>query len=207
MSHLTDERMTTLAFDLAELTKQETIHLKTCVACNHAYDELLVLADELAVATRSQPDVDALMRYYQLFDQVQTRTTGLKALLREVVAAPIWDSRQQLAMQGVRSVAATEYRLLYSADVAEVELMVEIDGARRHIEGELIPLGGEELAPALLQLQRLDDSSSTPPAAGIDVETGEGGRFRFQDLQPGHYRLIVATATGIDIAIDGLDIT
>jgi len=214
MSHLTDERMTTLAFDLAEPTDHEVAHLQTCAACHRTYDELLALAGELTVAARSQPDAEAMQRYYQLADQVQVQAGGLKTLLREVMAALTWDSRQQVAMQGVRSVAATEYRLLYSADVAEVELMVEIDGARRHIEGELIPLVGGELAPALLQLQRLDDPSPTLPGVGIETETetGEGGRFRFQDLQPGRYRLNVATSimptvTDIEIAIDGLDIT
>jgi len=212
MSHLTDERMTTLVFDLAEPTDQEVAHLEACAACHHAYDEALALADELAVAARSQPDAEAMQRYYRLVDQVQVQAGGLKTFLREVVAALTWDSRQQTAMQGVRSVAATEYRLLYSADVAEVELMVEIEGARRHVEGELIPLVGGELTSALLQLQWLDDPSPNPLATGFETETGEGGRFRFQDLQPGRYRLNVATSiapapTDIEIVIDGLDIT
>lgn len=211
MSHLTDERIMAVLSTPDELTASESAHLDQCAPCRQSYDELAVLADDLAVAARSQPRAEVSLRYYQLFEQVHSQPTGLKARLRELVAALSWDSRQQLAMQGVRSVVASEYRLVYATAEAEVELMVEIDGTRRHLEGEILPLTAAALTPALLQLQSLDRASAavleTEIGAGIDERVDDAGRFQFQDLEPGRYRLEVTTAFDQTIVIDELELT
>jgi hypothetical protein len=210
MTHLTDERLTALAFGSIEPTPAEATHLDGCPVCAQAYADLTLLASELQVAARSQPSADAVQRYYGLFDQVEQQPQGLKALWRDLAAALVWDSRQQAALQGVRSVAAAGYRLLYSAGSMELELMVETDGRRRHVEGDLIAASGEAVRPALVTLERLDGNSALSPEllAGelLETETVDG-RFRFQDVLPGRYRMTVATLTDETIVVDSLDIT
>lgn len=207
MSHLTDERITTVIFEPAELTASERGHLERCATCRHVYDEMALLADDMAVTALSQTDAEVTQRYYQLFEHVQSQPRGIKARMQALVAALSWDSRQQLGMQGVRNAAASEYRLVYATDVTEVELMVEIAGARRHLEGELVPLTEDTRTPALLQLTALDRVS----AAVWETEIGTGidgaERFQFQDLQPGRYRLHVTTTSDQTIVIDELDLT
>ncbi len=212
MSHLTDERIMTVIFEPAELTAAERGHLDQCATCRHAYDEIAMLADDMAVTARSQPDPAATQRYYQLFAHVQFQPRGIKARLQELVAVLSWDSRQQRAMSGVRSAAANEYRLVYTTARVEVELMVESAGARRHLEGELVPLDETTLTPALLQLSTLDRESGLIMETEISTGIDGAGRFQFPDLQPGHYRLSVTTASDqhivIDeIVIDELDLT
>jgi hypothetical protein len=210
MTHLTDERLTDLAFESIEPTPAEAAHLDECPVCAQAYADLTMLASELQVAARSHPSSDAVQRYYGLFDQVEQQPQGLKALWRDLVAALVWDSRQQAALQGVRSVVAAEYRLLYSAGSMELELMVETDGRRRHVEGDLIAASGEAVAPALVTLERLSGESAPVPeileTEILETETADG-RFRLQDVVPGRYRMTVATLTDETIVVDSLDIT
>lgn len=204
MTHLTEERLTALAFESITPTSAETAHLDACPACARAYADLTLLASEFRVAARSQPSTDAMARYYDLFDQVQQQPHGLKALWRDLKAALVWDSRQQLALQGVRSVAATEYRLLYSAGSLELELMVDAEGVHRHIEGDLVAPDEEAATPALVELQRLDQDDGA--SLLFETETANG-RFRFQHVTPGRYRLTVTTRLGQAIVVESMEIT
>lgn len=203
MSHLTDERLTALAFESIDPTPAEAAHLGACPDCAQVYAELTLLASELSLAARSQPSANATQRYYSLFDQVQQQPHGLKALWRELIAALIWDSRQQPGLQGARSVAATEYRLLYSAGSLELELMVEMEGTHRHIEGDLIAANEDVSAPALVELIRLNQDDGAPLL--FETET-DSGRFHFQNIPPGRYRLAV-TSLPSQVVIEPLEIT
>lgn len=207
MTHLTEERLTALAFEPIAPTPAEAAHLETCQACARAYADLTLLASEFGVAARSRPSTNAMQRYYDLFEQVQQQPRSLGALWRELVAALVWDSRQQPALQGVRSVAVTEYRLLYSADSLELELMVDVEGLHRHIEGDLIaPDGvtGAVVAPALVELARQDQDGCA--SLSLETETADG-RFRFQNAPPGRYRLTVTTRAGQVIIVEPMEIT
>ena len=79
MSHLSDERLTTLAFEPIEPTTQEDAHLGSCPDCRRAYAELATLAADMTIFVQSQPDADTVQRYYRLFDEVPTSTTGFGA--------------------------------------------------------------------------------------------------------------------------------
>ncbi len=204
MPHLTDERLTALAFESIDPTSAEAAHLDACPDCAQTYAELALLAAEFNVAARSQPAADAVQRYYTLFDHVQQQSHGLKALWRDLMAALVWDSRQQPTLQGVRSVAATEYRLLYSAGPLELELMVELEGAHRHIEGDLIAAAEETVTPALVELMSLSQDDGAPSL--FETETANG-RFRFQNVAPGRYRLTATTLPGQVVVVEPLEIT
>ena len=136
-THMNNDQLYTIAFDQVAPDSASAAHLAACAQCRAELERLRQLAAELAVAQRSQPSPAALASYARLFDQVQQQGSRLSQLWQTIVAALAWDSRQQPALQGVRSGGATAYRLLYTTPQAEVELWVEADGRSRRLEGEI----------------------------------------------------------------------
>lgn len=204
MNHLSDDQLYSLIFDPVRPSSEAAAHLEECPQCRDHLARLYDLRDELVMARHSQPTVQALHNYSQLFSQVQQAPSRLTRLIQHARATLTWDSRQQPALQGVRNVAATYYRQLYTTARAEIELMVMAHTPqRRAIEGDIIVLGGQEqVTPALLQLQTLDAAQTL-----YEAISDEQGRFHIADVPPGNYQLLITPVQGTLLEIDRLEIT
>ena len=200
-AHLTLDELASLVFDNAVPSTGTTSHLATCAPCRAEVATLRQLANELAVAQASTPSAGALSRYQSLFTHVQQQPSMLGRIAAQMRAVLTWDSRQQVALQGVRSGAATAYRQLYTADEVEVELMVERSGRGRRIEGDLIAdeTGGRNEAALVELIERGDQVQ-------YSTETDAYGLFRFDGIAPGTYRMLLTRAESAPIEIEALEI-
>jgi len=198
MEHLTEDQLYALAFD--DAASADATHLASCTTCQQTLADLRVFAGELAVARRSQPSAAAMQRYASLFDAVQRQPNPLQQMWRTLRATLAWDSRQQLALQGVRSGAAASYRLLYTAPSAEIELLVEPSQGGHQLDGEV---AAEDVAatPALVQLVGGNG------ALLYETETTDTGRFRLAAVAAGAYTLTVTFAAGDVLTVPALEIT
>jgi hypothetical protein len=157
---------------------------------------------ELAVAERSQISKSSLARYHQCFDAVRQDVQPAAATpwLRPELH---WDGRRQPTLQGVRNLLGQGYRLLYSADQAEVEMMVAPQGANFLIDGEILAQETQHLwTPALVQLQ-----SATPASLLYETESTGPGRFRLESVAAGAYTLSITPPMGALVEIEGLEIS
>ena len=181
----------------------EAAHLDTCADCRGQRAALQRLTDELTVAQASVVSPDAEARYLDMFAQTRSGRPSLLARAAAWVQAQLaFDSRAQTAAAGVRSGGTLAYRLLFAADQAEVELMVEPVQSRRRLMGELVDDRGEALAPALVELAAQDGS------VRFEAETDGFGRFLFEDLTPGNFALVITPSrVGDIIQVDSLVIT
>lgn len=200
MSHLASEHLYAAVFDQIPLPVEAAEHMAQCADCRRAHAELAALAHELAVQRAAAAPGAAIDRYAALFAHVQQNPTPLRALWRSFTALLTWDSRQQPALQGVRSVAAAGYRLLYASAEAEIELLVEGDGHLFRVHGEIVAPEEHPLAPALVQW--------LTPAGELRYETQSdaGGQFALRGVDPGLYRLAIVTAPGDSIFVEALEI-
>lgn len=212
--HLKDTVLLAVVFDQQALSAADRSHLDGCALCQQQLATLQQLADELQIAKASEPSAAATARYLALFETVQVQAAAPLAKLAEQVAnladavraAVMWNGRERLAMQGVRSAAATSYRMLYSTEHAEVELMVEPVAGQFKVEGELLPLTNErEALPVYLEL-------FAQQAAGADyvpIYTGESdqeGRFHIPPMPAGAYSLHLVPPKGRALLIDALEL-
>jgi hypothetical protein len=159
-----------------------------------------LLAGEFRIARRSAPSPVALQRYASLFDAVQRQPTPLQQMWRTLRATLAWDSRQQPALQGVRSGAAASYRLLYTAPSAEIELLVEPSQGGHQLDGE-VAAENAAATPALVQLVGGNG------ALLYETETTDSGRFRLAAVAAGAYTLTVTFAAGDVLTVPALEIT
>lgn len=201
MSHLSPEQLYSAAIDHLPLSADAKQHLAQCAACRSEYEELSILARELAVARASYVAPAILQEYAALFTRIEQQPGQLATWWRSLQAVLAWDSRQQPALMGIRSAGtAMTYRLLYTSEPAEIELMVESDGRQCTIQGEIVPNEGLRLTPALLQWFAAD---GTPR---YETESSSG-HFALPSVTPGLYRLRTEFASGDSIEIEALEIT
>lgn len=203
MNHLSDAQLYSIVFDPVRPTSEEAAHLAECMQCQAQLASLGRLANEMVVARRSQPSAAALANYSQLFAHVRQQPSLLARTVQTLRATLTWDSRQQQALQGVRSGSVDRYRQLYTTARAEIEFFVTTRTAqRRDIEGELIAeQAAEPLTPALLQLQGLSE-----PPVSYETESDAQGRFRLANVAPGRYQLLITPRRGELFEIDELEI-
>lgn len=203
MNHLSEEQIYQYIFNNTNLEQVEVNHLAACDQCQQQVQQLQILYQELSIAQHSQPTQSTLSAYYQLFDQVQREPSILGRGLAWLRAQLQWDSRQQPALQGVRGASSPTYRLLYSSDVADIDLLVEARNGSRWIEGEIVPLEASELQlPALLQVSNLLNSDSI-----YEVESDTNGRFRIESILPGTYSFALVPRQGTNLQIEQLKLT
>lgn len=202
MTHLSEEILYAYVFDRASLAAEAQIHLSGCEQCLANLSKLTQLTTELTVAKRSQPTAQTLQNYYALFGHVQQQPSLLARSVQWLQAQLSWDSRQQPALQGIRSGTSSTYRLLYSSDAADIEFLVEPRNGSRRIEGEIIPIADALGLPALLQLV----SSRSAEVIG-EIECDEQGRFRIEAVKPGEYELSVMPRQGSALQIARLELT
>ena len=166
-----------------------------------------LLVQELEIARRSRPSTQAIDTYHSFFEHVERKSPLISSALSEIIQGLrgqlMMDSRQQTALQGIRNAAATSYRLLYSTDRADIELLVEPDVRMRRIEGEVLALDADDpITPALVQLLRQGDDETIH-----ETTCNEDERFHFADVLPGHYQLTIMPAIGASLEITQLEIT
>lgn len=199
MAHLSDESIYRLTFERGALDAEESSHLASCPDCQARAVASSDLAQALAVARFSEPTVAQRSRLLALKNQVQTSRTGQR-LADWIRAQLAMDTRAGLAAGGVRGMGVT-YRLLYSAQALDVELMVEPANGTRTIRGALLPVTeSDEQQTTLVQLE----------AGGrtlFEAETTLGGRFTFEAATPGTYRLWIVRADSADVLIENLEIS
>ncbi len=194
--HFSPDALFALVFDNADLSTAAE-HLAICTQCREQVAELRLLAQDMTIARLSTPQPAALARYQALFASVQQQPPPLRRLAQQLRAVLTWDSRQQLALQGVRSGVTVAYRQLYAAADVELELMVEPAGRLRRIEGDLIADGDE---PARVEL--LDPQGR----AVYMIETDVDGLFRLEDVAPGRYRAVITRPQAATIEVEALEI-
>lgn len=200
MEHIAENDLYAMVFDGTALPSDLGQHLTACPACREQVAALELLATELRIARRSMPSPAALARYADLFTAVARQPSPLQQIWQRVRATLTWDSRQQLALQGVRSDAPANYRLLYSAPPADVELLVAPGPHTRQIEGEVVA-EAQAAAPALVQL------IAVAGGAQHEAETDDYGRFSLDDVAPGVYAMTVTLAGGQSFDVDDLELT
>lgn len=200
MTHLTPDQLFAVAFDPTAVDSVMAGHLAECAACQAEMDKLAALGRELAIARRSQPSAAAMQRYAALFSQVQQQESRLGVWWQTLRAVLTWDSRQQAALQGVRSGAAVAYRLLFTTEQAEIELMVEPDRHLFCVRAEIIALNDATPTPALVQW--LDGDGNVRYECDADCQ----GRFECNGIERGLYRLVIVPLEGTLIEIEGLEI-
>lgn len=206
MTHLAPQLLYTLAFDSKPLESDAEQHLAACTACRQALADLRALAEELRVMKVSEPSPAALERYYAAQSLIQQQPSRLGVMWRNVLAMLTWDSRQQAALQGVRSGAgSTAYRLLYATEQAEIELLIEPEGRAFRTQGEIIAgqepdAAGTPVTPALIQ------SIDAQGDIRYETESDTSGLFSLRNIAPGIYRLSIVSAASDIIEIEALEI-
>lgn len=200
MRHLADDRIDVLAADADAATPAEVEHLTTCAECHTKLTELRALLDDLHLYAQATPAPATLARYHALADALEPAPSKLSALWQSVTAALAWDSRRQTA-GAVRSGALSDYRLLYTTPLVDIELMVSPVNAGRRIEGEFIPQEQAASPLAMIELEPVDAEN------GHTVTTRADGRFRLDAVAPGTYRMTVVPAHGQLHVIEQLEIS
>lgn len=202
MSHLAPDVLYAAVFDQTPLAAADEQHLALCAPCRRAHADLLDMAGDLSLARGAAVSPAAVERYAALFSEIQQSPGPLASLWRTFTAHLAWDSRRQPSLQGLRSAAApASYRLLYSGDEADIELLVEGDGRLLRVQGELMTRAGGAQEPALIQWFAPDG------ALLYETEAGRGGQFGLRGVHPGRYRLSIVPASGDSIEIESLEIS
>lgn len=202
MEHLSDELLYASAFDQATLAAPEAEHLSSCDACRQRLEQLQKLATTLRIARSSAPPPAIVAQAHSFFQHIQQQPSWLERMVQRLQAQLVWDSRNQLAAQGLRRTVTDGYHLLYSTERIEVELSVQPTPAGLDLEGELLPAEDDlGLVPALLVLQPADGAG-----ASYETESDADGHFRLSGLPHGRYELLITPLAGALLAIDGLEL-
>lgn len=147
--------------------------------------------------TVSPPDA-TLAAAQALFREQQARRPQVSWLagLRQVVAGLVFDSRQQVALAGLRGQHAG-YQLTFESDLADVDLEVTpTDGptAPRSVRGQIAPHADVRVTHVTLTAS---DSGETRASAEAD----EGGMFNLT-IAPGRFDLYVAVDGSVLVLSD-----
>ncbi len=212
MAHLTEEQLQAYLLDSEPLGDEAAEHLAHCPQCQREQQRLATLIQELAITRAGQPSPENLASYYRLFDQVeqQENVPWMDKLVQAVRLVLQWDSRQEAPALGLRQAGPVNYRLLFSADQADVELLVEPLGRTRRLEGDVLPLDPEGMpGPILVELwprpEAAKESVQAPPREHMTT-SDPTGRFRFEHVPPGLYSMLLTPVNGPLMSIERLEI-
>ena len=225
MSQKFEERLFAHITDGLPLSAEDQAMLAKNQEAQATLAEIQSLLKELAVARLSRPSAAAITKYAHFFseinraaqrkenhslidsvcDTLSSATAAASELFEQIKANLVWDGRQQFALQGSRGAMSQSYRLLYSADGADIEMLIEAEGNLRHITGEVLSLDDaptHPTAPMLLHLLQ--------PQSGIafaeTTSDAEGG-FRLSPVKPGQYKLLITPSQGALLEVAPLEIT
>ena len=203
-NHLTDDQLYQRIIDKEALSAESMHHLNACSYCLSRSNSVLHFIQEIKIARRSQPSTQALQRYTALFRYVEqnSQPSVVAEIWNALRATLLLDSREE-AWAGTRSANVASYRLLYTTERADIELLVEPSNRGRRLEGEILTLDqDDQMTPALLQLHNI-----TANTVLHETECNELGRFQFEEVQPDQYQLLITPLHGATIQVDSLSIT
>lgn len=211
MTHLTHEQLYAYALDNARLPADEQAHLESCPQCQGELHDISALARELRIAQASEPSAAALAAYEAIFQEHGPSQRGALARAWNWVAATlVSDSRAQPLPEATRSVRADSYRLLFDSPQADIELFFEGEGQARRVQGDVIPidtvqdaeLDEGDMGDTLIQLQ-----NSRTLDVLFETYTDQEGRFQFDAVPLGEYKLLVTGPAENLLEISELSIT
>lgn len=203
MSHIGRKRLFDLALDEAAMPGDDVSHLAECTSCRHELEAVMLLLRELKMARQSTPSAAAMARYGEIFKDAPLRIQSPLARLSHWVQAHLaLDSRVAPLVAGVRGGRTGSYRILFTSDYADVELMVEDDGGVRRLEGEYMEIEERGALPVLVQLQ--DDVSG---GLAAEIESDSTGRFWLAGVEPGQYSLIITDQVGEVVEVSKMEIS
>jgi hypothetical protein len=202
MAHIPEELFYQWVFDGSSASAAEGEHLEICPVCRTNYAAVQRLGQEVRIAQASTPSAAAIARYQQLYAQV-TQAPSLVQRVTELITAHLqWDGRQQPTWQGVRNPQVTSYRLLYTTEQAEIELLIVPRAGSFQIEGEVMPLTEvTAVLPAWCEVTNAADGETLYAA-----ESQPNGRFHLGDMPGGRYHLSFTTPTGPTLVINDLEL-
>lgn len=122
---------------------------------------------------------------------------------QQIKATLAFDSSSQLVLAGVRSAAQlSERQLIYNTDFADIVLNIQPHPPQATIRlyGQIFPL--DETEEQIFAVQLL----SSQPEEVVTTAADELGEFRFVNITPGNYQLIISSDT-VEIVIDSLVLT
>ncbi len=212
MAHLTENQLQAHLLDGEPLEAQAAEHLAHCPQCQQEQQRLADLLQELRIAQASQPSPEKLASYYRLFEEVQQQKQPgwLDRVAQAIRLALQWDSREEALALGLRQASPVNYRMLFSADQADVELLVESLGRTRRLEGDVLPLDPEGVpGPILVELWPRPEAAHKDRQAPIRehmTTSDPTGRFRFEHVPPGLYTMLLTPVNGPLMSIERLEI-
>jgi hypothetical protein len=203
MSHPTFEQILQVQFVEIDPSGDVQAHVHECPQCQQAQKRVATFSWEAAIARLSQPSSEQLGRYMQFAKEIQV-TSLVSEMWQKVKMTLSLDSRVQAAQMGLRSGNTSQrYRLLFSSDLLDVELMIESDGNRRRLEGEVMVIDGKTIvSPSLVELYGVNSMDEL-----ITAESTQQGRFSVPLMTPGRYDMVITPSVGPMVAVEGLLIT
>lgn len=201
MDHLSEERLQQLVFDEAALSAPEQAHVATCRDCQTLLNAIRQLKTEMQLAKQGEPPAAVRSRAYQLFAKIQQQPSRIQRIIQQLQAQLLWDSRQPLAMQGVRSASSDGYHLLYRTEQVEIELDVQRVGGNFSLAGDLLPANQEDIpTPVLMHWRAVE-----PNGPVYESKSDDAGHFHVPQVAPGRYTLLLTPQTGPLLEVEGLE--
>jgi hypothetical protein len=211
MTHLAQDRLYATTLDDARLSSDEQSHLETCQQCQGELNAIRAIVKELQIAHAIEPSSAALDLYQSIFlEHGPAAKSALERAWTWITATLVLDSRTQPLPAATRSVRAESYRILYDSPSADIELFVEGEGSYRHLQGDVMELNSEPSVSIakraeISHLIQLQDTSTLKIV--LETYTNEEGRFWFEAVPVGNYRLLVTDSQDILLEIADLVIT
>lgn len=218
MEHLQEELLIGHLLDGAALAASAQNHLSTCFECQQRLAALSLLRDDLVVARASEVRPEAEERLFALFGeavslgQVAQGHSLLGRLAEWIDALPLWDSRQQALAVGTRSAGGarssgqSSYRLLFGANDAEVELMVEPQDGVLRVVGELMMNADEAALGSSNGVALVELMTSLDAKKSVEVESDADGRFAFEEVLPGSYVMTITPRSSSSLICVSLEL-
>lgn len=222
MEHLVERRMIEDLWDGAALNTVERYHLSLCVECQQQFATLALLRDEFAVARQSAIRPEAENRLFAILEQLREKQSlgiPLQNLLGTfsgwVNALPLWDSRQQAGMMGIRNANRSSYRLLFGAKETEIELLVESQNGVLRVTGEVMvaenktenKTGNKAEGEGSNGLALVELMASADAKSAIEAESDVHGRFLLEHVPPGIYTMTITPRYSQMVVIEPLELT
>lgn len=178
--------------DPAAAARLQTHLAAGCDRCqaNLAWAERVI--GRMKADTSEVPPLEGLRRARSIFrDHLAARRAPGPGLLQRLATTLLFDGRQQLAMAGVRGADATRYKLLFSTEIADIDLHIEREADDRWwLMGQVMPHALDVDVNAL-PVQLL----STDREIGA-VMTNALGEFKFTGIPAGTYSLTLLMTMG-----------
>lgn len=122
------------------------------------------------------------------FDEYSRGRRG-PAIIRQLVAALTYDSRQQPAVAGLRAAGVAPHQMLYATDLLDVALHIQQRPADQGFD-----ISGQVFPKARILAGGFEAQLLRGPHAVAEANVDDLGEFVFSALQPGRYEIALANA-------------